>query len=418
MTPLQILTMTSQIVTVIISICFAYQVIYLFVPLLKKDRHHKNEVAMHRYAILIAARNEEQVLPHLLHSIALQDYPAHLIDTYVVADNCTDGTAQVAAQGGATVFARADSKRIGKGRALAFLLDKIKECGKYQQYDAFLVFDADNVLDASYITNINQTCSDGYEAFCGYRNSKNFGSNWISAGHAMWYLHDCVQLNRSRHLLGISCSVTGTGFGFTRQLLEKRGGWKFFTLTEDIEFSIWCALKGVKIGYCHDAVLYDEQPECLTFSFRQRTRWVQGTIQSSCLYWKRLLRGIRKGGKYGYTCLEHLTLTIWGYVLCALHGITTTVLSCLNLGAKTTLILSACLAAGAILYMLFAAALILLTERKRIRGTALQRLKALFAYPLYIVSFLPIFFMALFSSYDWPPIEHTVAVSAEELTTK
>ena len=418
MTPAQILYLISMILTGLISICFAYQLVYLFVPLFVKDKHRTGQTRQNRYAILIAARNEEQVLPHLLHSIALQDYPAHLIDTYVVADNCTDGTAQVAAQGGAAVFTRTDPKRIGKGRALAFLLDKIKESGKYEQYDAFLVFDADNVLTASYITNINQTCNDGYEAFCGYRNSKNFGTNWLSMGHAMWYLHDCVQLNRSRYLLGISCSVTGTGFGFTRQLLEKRGGWRFFTLTEDIEFSVWCALKGVRIGYCHDAVLYDEQPENLTFSFRQRVRWVQGTIQISLRYFKRLVRGLRRGGKHGYTCLEHLTLTIWGYLLCVLMGIVNTVLSLLCFGFLPTLYGLLILAAGALAYMLLTAVLILITQRKRIRATGIQRLKALAAYPVYILCFVPIFFMALFSSYDWPPIEHTVAVSAEELTTK
>ena len=418
MTPVQILCLIGLVLTAVISLCFIYQLVYLFVPLFKKDKHPMGQMNQNRYAILIAARNEEQVLPHLLHSIALQDYPAHLIDTYVVADNCTDGTARVAAEGGATVYTRTDTKRVGKGRALSFLLEKIKESGKYEQYDAFLVFDADNVLDAAYITNINRTCNAGYQAFCGYRNSKNFGTNWISAGHGMWYLHDCVQLNQSRHLLGISCSVTGTGFGFTRQLLDQRGGWKFFTLTEDIEFSVWCALKGVRIGYCHDAVLYDEQPENLRFSFRQRVRWVQGTIQISFGYFKRLLRGIPRGGKYGYTCLEHLTLTIWGYLLCGLLGIINTVLSWMAFGFLPTLYGFLGFAVGGLAYMLLSAALILITERKRIRVTGMQRLKALFAYPVYILCFVPIFFMALFSDYDWPPIEHTVAVSAEELTIK
>ena len=417
MTPLQILCLIGLILTALFSLCFAYQLVYLFVPLFAKDKHKQQQSIQHRYAILIAARNEAKVLPYLLRSIAMQDYPAHLIDTYVVADNCTDATAQVAAEGGATVFSRTDSKQIGKGRALAFLLDRIKETGKYQQYDAFLVFDADNVLDASYITHMNNTCCKGFQAFCGYRNSKNFGSNWISTGHAMWYLHDCIQLNLSRYLLGISCSVTGTGFGFTRQLLEKRGGWKFFTLTEDIEFSVWCALKGIRIGYCNDAVLYDEQPETLTYSFRQRVRWVQGTIQISFHYFKRLVHGLKKGGKYSYTCLEHLTLTIWGYLLCALFGIINTVLTWLSFGFTAALTGFLLFAGGAIIYALISAILILFTQRKRIRATTLQRFKALFAYPLYILCFLPIFFMAVFSKYDWPPIEHKVTLSAEELTS-
>ena len=418
MTPLQIATMISQIITVIITLCFAYQVIYLFIPLLIRPRKHKGQLKMNRYAVLIAARNEEKVLPHLLHSIALQNYPAELISTFVVADNCTDGTAQVAAQAGATVFSRSDKKHIGKGRALQYLLEQLKASGRYEEFDAFLVFDADNVLDANYITNMNRTCCDGYEAFCGYRNSKNFGSNWISIGHAMWYLHDCVQLNLSRHLLGISCSVTGTGFGFTRRVLDQRGGWKFFALTEDIEFSFWCALNRIRIGYCNDAILYDEQPESLRFSFRQRVRWVQGTMQISVRYFGKLLRGLFLGGRFGYVCLENLTLTIWGYLLCALHGITATVLSILNLGLGITAILTGCLTLLAFLYLVLTAGLILITQKDRIRATKAQRFRALFLYPVYVISFLPIFFMALFSKFDWPPIEHTVAVSAEELSCK
>lgn len=418
MTPVQISSLISLIVTVLISVCFAYQLVYLFVPLFVKDKRHAQPVKQLRYAILIAARNEEQVLPHLLHSIAVQDYPAHLVDTYVVADNCTDKTAQVAAQAGVTVFSRFDTKAIGKGQALSYLLRQIKDSGKYESYDAFLIFDADNVLDSSYITKINRTCCDGYEAFCGYRNSKNFSSNYISCGHAMWYLHDCVHLNRSRYLLGISCSVTGTGFGFTRQVLDRRGGWKFFTLTEDIEFSVWCALKGIRIGYCHNAVLYDEQPTKLTFSFRQRVRWVQGTIQVSFRYLKRLFRGLKKGGKAGYTCLEHLTLTIWGYLLCALMGIVNLVLSLLSWGLVPTLWAVLGTLIGGLVYVLLTAVLILITERKRIRATFLQKLKALIAYPFYILSFLPIFFVALFSKYNWPPIEHSVVISAEELSSQ
>lgn len=418
MTPLQILCLAGLVLTAVISLCYAYQLIYLFVPLFCKDRKPVQTEKQHRFAILIAARNEEKVLPHLLHSIAVQDYPAHLIDTYVVADNCTDETARVAAEGGAAVFVRTDTTHVGKGRALAYLLEQIKATDRYESYDAFMIFDADNVLDTAYFTNMNRTCGTGCQAFCGYRNSKNFGANWISTGHAMWYLHDCVQLNLSRHLLGISCSVTGTGFGFTRQLLDRRGGWKFFTLTEDIEFSVWCALKGVRIAYCHDAVLYDEQPEKLKFSFRQRVRWVQGTIQVSFRYARRLLRGLGKKGKHSYTCLEHLTLTIWGYLLCIFFGICNTVLTLLGFGFMAALSGFLVFAGGALVYMLLSAALILITQRKRIRATRMQRLKALIAYPVYILCFVPIFFMALFSDYAWPPIEHSVAISAEELSIR
>ena len=250
------LQLVTWLLVALTGICYLYQVVYLIIPFFVKPRPHQS-ARLHRYAILIAARNEEAVLPHLLDSIAAQDYPAELLTTFVVADNCTDRTAQVAQDRGARVFVRNNRTQVGKGYALHFLLDKLQQTEGLDRFDAFLVFDADNLLQPDYVTEINRTCSDGYEAFCGYRNTKNFGSSWVSAGYALWYLHDSVHLNQSRMLLGTSCAVSGTGFGFTRQLLERCGGWSFFTLTEDIEFNTWCATRGVRIGYCPSAMVFD-----------------------------------------------------------------------------------------------------------------------------------------------------------------
>ena len=306
---IEALRMVSRILAALVFICYLYQIVYLFVPMLKKNRPHGKAI-MNRYAVLIAARNEENVLPYLLESIAAQDYPGELVDVYVVADNCTDGTAYTARKHGATVFERFNTKQIGKGYALNFLLGQMKNTGVLDNYDAFLVFDADNLLRPDYISQMNRTCSDGYEAFCGYRNSKNFADNWISSGYALWFIHDSVHLNQSRMLLGTTCAVSGTGFGFRRSLLEKCGGWHFFTLTEDIEFDTWCATHGVRIGFCREAMLYDEQPTSFRQSWRQRTRWVQGGIQVSIKYAAQLLRGILRGGRAGYASFETATLSL------------------------------------------------------------------------------------------------------------
>ena len=109
----------STTLVVLTTICYFYQIIYLILPLILKDKPHGAE-KQNRYAILIAARNEEAVLPHLLDSITTQDYPAHLIRTFVVADNCTDRTAELAAAHGATVFSRFNKQLVGKGYALNY----------------------------------------------------------------------------------------------------------------------------------------------------------------------------------------------------------------------------------------------------------------------------------------------------------
>lgn len=409
------LGIVSLILTNLTGLIFLYQVVYLFLPLILKPRPHKKE-QLHKYAILVAARNEEAVLPHLLDSINAQDYPQRLLDVYVVADNCTDGTAQAAREHGATVFCRFSKTQIGKGYALDWLLEQIQRTGGLDRYDAFLVFDADNLLQPDYVRNMNRIHSDGYQVFCGYRNTKNYWGNWLSSGYAIWYIHESTHLNRSRMGIGTGCMVSGTGFGFSRQVLEQAGGWKFFTLTEDLEFSAWCAANGIRIGYCHDAVLYDEQPLTFPQSWRQRTRWAQGGIQLSLRYILRLLKGIFTGrGWMRYTCFETVTLSLWGFLLgfvSAVLALITTGLSMGSWGLGRALLLSLPISYGGTFII---GGLTVVTEWKRIRATTVQKLLSLLAFPLFMMSWLPITLAAPFQKFRWEPIYHTVAVAAESL---
>ena len=140
----EILRLISTVFGLLLSLCYLYQIVYLWLPIFKKETP-KTANTLHRFAILIAARNEEQVLPYLLQSIQLQDYPAEYIKVFVVADNCTDRTAVVAEEGGAVVFQRNSKTEIGKGYALHYLLERIDETENLENFDAFLVFDADNL---------------------------------------------------------------------------------------------------------------------------------------------------------------------------------------------------------------------------------------------------------------------------------
>ena len=408
-----ILTTVSGCLILLTSLCYFYQIIYLVLPLFRKDRHGAVE-KQNRYAILIAARNEEAVLPHLLDSITAQDY-AGPVRTFVVADNCTDRTAQLARAHGATVFQRSSTTHVGKGYALNFLLEEIRRTEGLDQFDAFLIFDADNLLPRDYIRRMNRVVSMDYDAFCGCRNAKNFGDNWLSAGYGLWYLHDSTHMNRSRMLLGTPCTVNGTGFGFTRELLERMGGWNFFTLTEDIEFTTWCATRGIRVGYCHDAMVYDEQPTSLALSIRQRTRWVQGGLQVSVKYAGDLARGILRGGRTAYASFETATQSLWGYGMGVLSLGTALVSAYLAgkwLGLAQAVAASALGAYGSFFLI---GALTLAAEYRRIPGGLRSRLLALFGFPLFMLSYAPIAILALFKKFQWLPIEHTAAIAPDEL---
>ncbi len=393
-----------------VGLCYFYQLLYLIMPFVKRDRPYGPEKPL-RYAVLVSARNEEAVLPYLLDSIRAQDYPAERIRVYVCADNCTDGTARVAREHGATVFERCDSTNVGKGYGLKFLLERIDP----ESWDVCLVFDADNLLRPDYVRCMNRVFSDGYAAACGYRNSKNFFANWISGGYALWYVHDCVHLNHSRMLMNVSCAVNGTGFGFTRELAQKMGGWSFFTLTEDIEFDNWCAVNGVKIGYCPEAMLYDEQPVTFGASWRQRTRWMQGSIQLSLKYGGMLFRGMfsRKGSSF--TCFESLTLTIFGYGISIFLGL---VMLALELARGAEGMGPAMLLGSALmgyLGLFGVGALTMIGEWKRIPGSRGRKIACMLSFPLFMFTYIPVAVCAPFQKFEWKATEHRVGVSLEEM---
>lgn len=404
----------SQALGILTALCFFYHIIFLFVPFIF-SRRKGNDPALRRYGVLIAARNEEAVIPHLLDSLKAQDYPPELIDIYVVADNCTDSTAQVASDHGATVFTRFNRQHIGKGYALNFLLKQIDRTAGLEKYDAFMVFDADNLVAPDYFRQIDQLPEQGYEAFCGYRNTKNFASNWITSGYALWYLHESTHLNRSRMALGSCCAVSGTGFGFTRQLLERLGGWDFHTLTEDLEFNHWCAVNGVKIGYCHDAIIYDEQPLTFGQSWKQRTRWAQGGCQVSIRYAGTVARGILRGN---FSCFDFAMVSLWGFLLSFLTCFTGGLSMLLTAPPQDLLFSAAQMLVWGYGSMFLLGTLTTLMEWRRIHAPAARKIGALFTFPLFMMTFVPITLTSLFRKPRWEPIVHTVAISAKQLQEK
>lgn len=402
-------------IALVFSVLYLYQLIYIAVPFIKRDKPHKPTV-LHRYAVLISARNEEAVIAKLIESIKNQNYPQELVTIFVVADNCTDSTAKVARNAGAVVFERFDNQRIGKGYALDYLIRKIHESYSPDAFDGYFVFDADNVLDENYIAEMNRTFSDGYKIITSYRNSKNYGDNWISAGYSLLFLRESKYLNHARMLLNTSCSVSGTGYLFSREILEKTGGWKFFLLTEDIEFTMYHVIHGEKIGYCSTAVIYDEQPVKFSQSWKQRMRWSRGYLQVFRKYGPELLKGILRGD---FSCFDMcmammpaIVLTILGIIINL-----SVIIAGFCSGDNMKIVLGPVLKAMFYAYLMFASmgAVTTISEWSKIYTTAFKKILYIFTFPLFMVTYIPISMAALFTKVEWQPMEHNKAMSLREI---
>ena len=386
---MQTLKTINFIISVVFFVCYAYQ--FLYIPAVLWLRRRRAALpaapASNHYAILICARNEAAVIGDLLASLRAQTYPRELLTVYVLADNCTDDTARIAREGGAVVYERFNRQLVGKGYALQTLLTHIAR-DVPAGYDGYFVFDADNLLSPDYIEQMNRTFSAGHDIITSYRASKNYGDNWISAGYALWFLRESRYLNHARSLLGTSCAVSGTGFLFSRAVLEETGPWPFHLLTEDIEFSIHEILQGRKIAFCPDAVLYDEQPTTFRQSWRQRLRWSKGYLQVFQRYGTRLLGGVLRGN---FSCFDMSMAIMPAFVLSTVSIASNLALAVWGVWTGGS-ILIALQSLGQMLLSMYLTLFVIgaittVTERRHIHTGRARRVLYAFTFPLFMFTY-------------------------------
>ena len=336
---------------------------------------------------------------------------------FVVADNCTDATARVARDAGAVVYERFDKQHVGKGYALNFLLQQIRDAWGDQYFDGYFVFDADNLLQSDYISRMNEVFGEKYQIVTSYRNSKNFGDNWISAGYALWFLRDAAFLNAPRHRLGISCVVAGTGFLFSREIMLRCGGWPFHTLTEDTEFTVHSIIQGERIGYCGEAEIFDEQPTRFSQSWRQRMRWSKGYLQVLLKDGGRLFAGLL--GRNSLSCFDMIMSILPAMALTLISVFVSALVTVLQLiaGQDVLPLITTSLVSfiPAYFLLLLVGTITTVTQWRHIHTSAAKKVLYTFTFPLFMLTYIPICVAAVFSKVEWKPIEHKVAVSIQQM---
>lgn len=404
------------VISVIFTLCYAYQFFYIFVGLLKKPKKFSAK-KQHRFAVVVSARNESSVIGNLISSIRNQNYPQELVDIFIIADNCTDNTAEIARSAGAIVYERFNKEQVGKGYALDWMFNIIESEYADRNYEGYIIFDADNVLDPNYIAEMNKVFDNGYRIITSYRNSKNYDTNWITAGYSLWFLREAKYLNNARMQLGTSCAISGTGFLVSADVIRENNGWIHHLLTEDIEFTTDSIIHGEKIGYCADAILYDEQPTKFSQSYTQRLRWAKGFYQVFRNYGAKLVKGVFKGS---FSCFDML-MTIMPAMLLTLISIAINIIAIpigiINHSNELMTLISILVKTVANFYgMFFLLGLITtITEADQIHCSKPKRVLYLFTFPLFMLTYVPIAIVALFRKIEWKPINHSVSKSLTEI---
>lgn len=393
----------------------AYKMLMTVIGFFTTKRWNKTD-HFHRYAVLIAARNEESVIQNLIDSIKKQDYPADRLTVFVAADHCADRTARFAREAGAVCYERNDPLHRTKGFALQFLVENIhRDYGK-DAFEGYFVFDADNVLKRDYVLRMNEAFDAGEKIVTSYRNTKNFFDNWISASYAFHWLRTARTEHRGRSVTGLSARVQGTGFLFSKELIEN--GWNYTSFTEDRAFSADAVVHGYRIAYNDAAEFYDEQPTDLKIALRQRIRWAKGHLQSLSESGGKLVKGIF--GRKGFVCYDMLWTVVPENLISLIFRMSILLMGILLLkeGESANALLlgylrgfgMSCLGAS------LTAAYVALMERRRIARCGVWKLAFYCAmFPLFDLIGLLSTALALFLKVEWKPIPHRVARSIEEI---
>ncbi len=277
---------------ILFSIIFIYGLYFAVLGFLGVIKKNKNiEISSKKknyFAILIPARNEEKVIGNLIDSLNNLDYPKDKYQVYVIPNNCSDNTKSVAIKHGARII-DCDIKTRTKGDVLKYAFQKLKN----KKIDAYLIFDADNVVSKDFLIHANNYLEMGYKVGQGFRDAKNPSDNWISGSYSIFYLIQNVFFNHSRINLNASSSLNGTGLMIKKSLITKRG-FETLSLTEDMEFSGQCALENEKIAFMESAITYDEYPNKFKTAWKQRKRWSAGVLECRKLYSLKLFKNFFK----------------------------------------------------------------------------------------------------------------------------
>jgi cellulose synthase/poly-beta-1,6-N-acetylglucosamine synthase-like glycosyltransferase len=410
-----------KIIIAVFGVLYAYQSVLFVVGLFGKAKQFPETLEKKKYGVIISARNEEKVIGYLIESIQNQTYDASLIDIFVVADNCSDHTAQIARDLGCHVYERFNPKKARKGYALEFLFEKIEADFGIQSFDAFFFFDADNILKPDFIVEMNKAFAVNKNIVRGFLNAKNFETNVISSAYGIHFYGAATTYHRPRQLLGVGTHLNGTGYMVSSHLIKD--GWHCTCLTEDSEFTMEVSAQNIKIGYCEAAVFFDEAPTNFFVAFRQRVRWTRGRLVVFINNWKKLFLGIFKYKSFtNYDMLCYITphslVKTFLNVAYALTSMLVGIFLTHSFDLMALLVAFGVYWGWVYLTNLFTGACFVIRERSHINCSFWKTVFYVITFPWFHIIDIFLFVVALFVDVKWTPIEHKDGRKYSELGEK
>ena len=233
-----------------------------------------------KFGVLIAARNESRVIRNIFEALKKQTYPKEFYDVWIIVESFDDPSIKIAEEYGYKWFRRdrLTEERHTKGYALQEITDYFNR--EHINYDAYMIFDADNVMEPNFIELMNNLRQTGVKVGSGYRNFTNVNVNWLTSTSAVMFAYMNQVTSKGRSYLFHKATLMGTGYYVDKTIIDDAGGWIFTGMTEDIQLTSYCYYHDVNMRYYPDAVFYDEQSPKFKQVHDQHVRWLAGFFSS------------------------------------------------------------------------------------------------------------------------------------------
>lgn len=409
-----------MIVLKICDILFVNIIIFdimLFIVTAFKSRSNHNypikeSISNPKFAVLIPARDESKVIEGLIKSIKDQTININMNDVYVIVEDINDYTCDIVKKYGATTIVRKNLELRRKGYALDEAVKFILDSG--EKYDAYFIFDADNVLDKDYFRNMNETFFNGYDIGIGYRNTKNGNDNVVAACSTLTFSMINTLGNLQKNKDSRNVTISGTGFYIKGSFIEKWKGYPFHTLTEDYELTLYSSLNEMTSFYNDKAMFYDEQPTSFKVSLDQRTRWIRGFFDARKIYVKKLYEAFKTNGKNSGSQFSNwigvkpyiliaifLVLELFAKLVAGMYYLSVNQSLAYKFFRQFLFLIFIC-------YMvLLIATMIIIIIEKKVDLSMSSKIKAIFFNPIFLISYVYCAIMALtHKNLDWKKINH------------
>jgi cellulose synthase/poly-beta-1,6-N-acetylglucosamine synthase-like glycosyltransferase len=254
-----------------------------------KNRRPEHVTEQSRFAILIPAHNEALTISKTLRSCKTLDYPEDKFSIFVIADNCSDTTRDIVLENKVECLVRVNNEQRGKGQALAWGFEQISG----QDFDAFVIIDADCTIDAQALNVFNDYLAAGELVLQANDISSNPDDSAMSYVVSVGNVIENDLFYLAKDVLSLPVQLRGTGMVLSKTILQ-RYPWNAGSVVEDMEYSMALLKNGVRIRFVYDAVVSSDFPATREQLEIQRARWAGNLGLGKKDGIKLILAGIRK----------------------------------------------------------------------------------------------------------------------------